>query len=147
MQKEIIQVLGEIIPLLNEADPGWTVFGSAALCLCGVPGIHVHDIDILMSRQGALRAEKFLSTYLLETDDGEGSHFRSHRSIYKVKGWEIDISGALECRQGDKWTPVGVQRVEVRQRVRYASLLDCMQLLKLFGRPKDLQRLDDLLRI
>lgn len=147
MQTEIIKVLGDVLPLLDKADPQWVIFGSAALALNGVSGIRTCDIDIMMSREGAVNAERLLVAYLQEVDDGAGDLFRSRRSLYRIQGMEVDISGGLEILSNERWEPVTVRRVEVRQRVQYASLLDCMRLLGLFGRPKDLERLDYLLRI
>ena len=81
-------------PLLHEADPMWCVYGSCALALNGVPGVDVHDVDILLSSGGV------------------------HRLMQQV------------------------EHVCLTDGIRYASLPDCVRLLRQFGRPKDFTRLE-----
>lgn len=133
--------LEDILPLLNLADPSWVIFGSASLVLNGVPGCMAHDVDILMTRQGALRAKELLQPYLVETLESSGGKFRSLQTHYLIKGIDLDISGDLEVQHEDSWIPIRVENVNLYQGLRYASLQDCLRLLALFNRPKDRSRM------
>ena len=134
----------QIVPLLDEADPAWCIYGSMALVLNGVAGMEAHDVDILMSADGVHRLMQRLPQARLLTDDKPDGRFRSlHARIY-IKGVEVDVSGDLLVRQAEEWQAVHVHTVCQRQGIRYASLPDCIRLLRQFARPKDLLRLEQL---
>lgn len=139
---EMKSALLRLAPLLHEADPAWCVYGSCALALNGVPGVSVHDVDILLSSGGVRRLLQLLPQAHLLTDDHPGSRFRSlHARVY-IGDVEIDLSGDLQLFTQGKWSPVQVEQVCQSGGIRYASLLDCVRLLRQFGRPKDLKRLE-----
>lgn len=131
-----------LVPLLHEADPMWCVYGSCALALNGVPGVDVHDVDILLSSGGVQRLMQQLPQTRLLTDDRPGSRFLSlHARVY-IRDVEVDLSGDLQLLAQGKWSPVQVEHVCLTEGIRYASLPDCVRLLRQFGRPKDFTRLE-----
>ncbi len=139
---EMRNAILQIAHLLTGADPSWCVYGSSALVLNGVPGIGAHDVDILMSAGGVRRLMCCLPQVELLTDERAGSRFRSlHARVY-IEGVEIDLSGDLQLLQGGEWTPVTIGHVCQWQDIRFASLPDCLRLLRQFDRPKDLVRLE-----
>lgn len=140
------KALYDLSPLLASADPNWCIFGSAALYLNGIQGIHVKDIDILMSTEGAKRAEQLLHPYLVPITEDPESIFRSRHSHYLYHDVIFDISGDLEVIQNHTWIPVCIADKRFRQDIPYASLEDCIRLFQLFGRPKDLEKLSWLSR-
>lgn len=140
--KEIREALAGIVHLLDEADAGWCVYGSAALALHGVPGIEAHDVDVMLSASGLRTLLRHLPQAELLGEDKPGSRFRSlHARVY-IEGVEVDLSGDLQIRQAGEWHDVSVAEVCHRDGIRFASLQDCIRLLRLFGRPKDLMRLE-----
>ena len=139
---EMKSALLSLVPLLHEADPMWCVYGSCALALNGVPGVDVHDVDILLSSGGVRRLLQQLPQARLLADDRPGSRFRSlHARVY-IGNVEIDLSGDLQLLTQGKWSPVQVEHVCLTDGIRYASLPDCVRLLRQFGRPKDFTRLE-----
>lgn len=139
---EMKSALLSLVPLLHEADPMWCVYGSCALALNGVPGVDVHDVDILLSSGGVQRLMQQLPQARLLADDRPGSRFRSlHARVY-IRDVEIDLSGDLQLLTQGKWSPVQVEHVCLTDGIRYASLPDCVRLLRQFGRPKDFTRLE-----
>lgn len=140
-EKEIKKALDEIASMLDEADADWCVYGSAALVLHGVTGIEAHDVDVMMSANGLRMLLRRLPQVEMLGGDKPGSRFRSlHARVY-IKGVEVDLSGDLQIQQGNLWQVVTVEEVCHQDGIRFASLQDCIRLLRLFGRPKDLMRL------
>lgn len=140
--QEMVSALQRLSSLLAEADPSWCVYGSLALALNGVPGIEVHDVDVLMSAEGVQRLMRNLPQVQLLHDDKPGGRFRSlHARVY-MGGVEIDLSGDLQLCQDGVWTPVSVESACLWQGIRFASLSSCILLLRQFARPKDLARLE-----
>lgn len=141
-EKEIREALAGVVPLLDKADADWCVYGSAALVLHGMTGIGAHDVDVMMSVGGLRMLLRHLPQAEMLGGDKPGSRFRSlHARVY-IKGVEVDLSGDLQIRQAAGWHDVAVTEVCHRDGIRFASLQDCIRLLRLFGRPKDLMRLE-----
>ena len=105
-RKQLRQAIDIITPLLNEADADWKVFGSAAAWLDGRSSRKPHDLDVMLSLEGAVRAEQLLAPYRVERQVAESGRYRSRRSFYLVGGVEIDLSGGLEELVDGRWVPV-----------------------------------------
>lgn len=106
-REKLRHVISLITPLLDQADARWTVFGSAAAFLAGETDMVPNDLDVCLSLEGAIRAERLLTPYRVERNLPESGKWRSRRSHYMIEGVEIDLSGGLERRTSDgKWLPV-----------------------------------------
>lgn len=105
-REQLRQTLNTITPLLNEADPDWHIFGSAAAWLDGSSSCEPNDLDIMLSLDGAIRAEQLLAAYRINRQMPESGKYRSRRSFYLVNGVEIDLSGGLERLVDGRWIPV-----------------------------------------
>lgn len=144
-KEHIINCMSPLVPALDKADPGWAIFGSAALVLCGMD-MPVGDIDIILSREGAARMEQeWLKTGTTLPPDQENapeSLFRSHLVRNGSTAIMVELSGGLEIRTEKGWMPVRPREVLTTPAgIRHCSLPECRRLLTLFGRPKDLHRL------
>lgn len=143
---EIVRAVRTVSPLLSQADASWCIYGSCALALNGLTHVEVHDVDILMTEDGVRQLLALLPQAHLYDEDAPGGRFRSLHAWVDVEGVEIDLSGGLEVLHDGLWTPVTIDHVVQSDGIRYASLHDCARLLRSFGRPKDLLRLEALQR-
>lgn len=127
-------ILRSVASLPFDLPEGWAIFGSAALLLNGVDGIETTDIDILVPYPDMLLCAVPPAT--------DCSIFYSvERSEYEIEGVTVDVSHGLQVWNGNEWCSVEIAEVVEKDGLRYASLPECVRLLKLFGRPKDIQKL------
>jgi hypothetical protein len=134
---------------LSLQDPWW-VFGGAAMALSGLTDWRVPDIDVLCSPRDA---RKLISTLFGEVspDPGEGL-FRS-RVYGQILTTPVpfDVMADMEVRNGGEWTMVTFDtRIPVAVdggRLYIPSVAEQIETCKLFGRPKDLQRAEQLQRL
>jgi hypothetical protein len=132
------EILNAVAGLPIDLPDNWTIFGSAALLLNGIEGIETTDIDILIPSQNLSRHSEI-------PQQGSTLFSSEERKIYEIQGISVDVSWGLQVWSGKQWNKVEILEVVEKDGLRYASLPDCIRLLKLFGRPKDLQRLSFLL--
>lgn len=118
-----IQDLYPILPLLSQADAHWCIFGSAARWLDG-EDVHPHDIDIMVSEEGAARLEVLLAPYRLHSPQPESGKWRSRRSHYLIGNTEIDLSGGLHRLTGGKWFPVHPGSIKEKGQLKYCPSLE-----------------------
>lgn len=118
-----LKELYPILPLLTEADPEWCIFGSAARWMDSEDAPLPHDIDIMMSEEGAKRAEALLAPFRLSTTLPESGKWLSRRSHYQVGSIVIDLSGGLQRLSDGKWTPVAPKEVKEKGQLRYCPCL------------------------
>lgn len=130
-------------------DPWW-VFGGAAMVLAGLTDWRVPDVDVLCS----VRDAKALIDALhgeVTPDPGEGM-FRS-RVFGQILTTPVpvEVMADFEARNGGEWTPVTFNsRIPVAVdggRIYIPSVAEQIETCKLFGRPKDLQRAEQLQRL
>lgn len=132
------EILNAVAGLPIDLPDNWTIFGSAALLLNGIEGIETTDVDILIPSQNLSRHSEI-------PQQGSTLFSSEERKIYEIQGISVDVSWGLQVWSGKQWNKVEILEVVEKDGLRYASLPDCIRLLKLFGRPKDLQRLSFLL--
>ena len=139
--------VGEAARALREP---WWIFGGAAMALYGLSDLHVPDIDVLCAPRDARALLAALDGEVM-ADPGEGL-FRS--SVYgRAPGQPIlvEVMADLETRDGGDWTPVAFgsrRRVFVEDTPLFVpDIRDHIALYRLFGRPKDLARVEQLERL
>ncbi len=113
-------VLASLVPILHEADPAWCVFGSAAKALDG-EDVVPHDVDIMLSHDGAVTVEQKLARFRIHERQPESGKWLSRRSHYRIDGMELDVSGALMRRVGDRWVEVCPEHVKEGDGIRFAT--------------------------
>jgi hypothetical protein len=139
----LVETLEQIAPDLDALQEDWWLIGSAALVLSGVPLARVEDIDILTTPAGAaFLSERWGSAV---APAGPSEKFRSEVFLQRSDTpLPIDIMAGFEVS-----TPQGWQSVKPRTRVALAWLdglyfapshVELMDMLALFGRPKDTER-------
>ena len=128
---------------MRDARDPWWVISSAAVALHGVVPIEVGDVDVLMSLGDARRVMDGLGVVPIK--DGASSLFRS--TLFGR--WEspplvVEVMAAFHVATSAGWT-------EVLPRTRLSLPLDgrvvyvpdraeLVGILRMFGRPKDLER-------
>ncbi|WKL56457.1 hypothetical protein Q1W73_12245 [Asticcacaulis sp. ZE23SCel15] len=131
--------LSEVMP----REPSWRVIGSAALWLSGVPIVPLPaDVDVVASFEVIEGVRKALKVSLPVASRPD-ERFRSHRFFqYKPDGGVvIDFMGDLEVFSGE-WECLRFESCVSTGGVFVPDLHEQMAILRRFGRPKDLQRIE-----
>mgnify|MGYP000967687422 CR=1 FL=1 len=130
-------------------DPWW-VFGGAAMVLAGLTDWRVPDVDVLCSPRDAKALLDALHGEVTP-DPGEGL-FRSR--VYGqvlTTPVPVEVMAEMEVRNGGDWQMVTFNsRIPVAVdggRLYIPSVAEQIETCKLFGRPKDLQRAEQLQRL
>ncbi|WP_369060929.1 hypothetical protein ABOZ73_04015 [Caulobacter sp. 73W] len=127
-------------------DPWW-VIGSAAMALAGLDDKEVADVDVLTSTADAPRVAAALGA-TPPVGKASGDHFRSCFFTTDATPLDIEVMGDLEVMSNGAWVPV---RPRTRRAVDVAGAVifipdvaEQIEILRLFGRPKDLARAEKL---
>lgn len=139
MTPDVAKALAAVAAVMADATDDWWIIGSAAVALHGGSPIAVADIDVLTSRAGALR----LAALWGATPDPPGDHslFRSAVHFeHELAGVTVDVMAELQVN-GRLLQP----RTRVVAAMGDATLYvperdELIDILHLFGRPKDLER-------
>ena len=123
-------------------DPWW-VIGSTAMALHGAAPLSVGDIDLLMSRRDAadLLARQGAASGPGAADD----RFRSDVfGRFQAGGYSVEVMGGFHVHDGSDWreiVPQSRETVRVRDTELFVpSVLELIEMCRLFGRPKDAER-------
>ena len=125
-------------------DPWW-IIGSAAMVLAGVPGIVPQDIDVLCSRQDALRLREAWKQHVDTTyRPADETRFRSTFARFVHLPMPVEVMGGLELMTEAGWQAVRVHddmRIDIAGiAVRLPMLEEQRRILLAFGRGKDLDK-------
>lgn len=130
---------------LLQLHDDWFIFGSAASILSEVKIETTGDIDILTSERDAKLLKQLWSSKDLNIDSKPIEVFRSDFSRYKFDLIDIEISGNLEIYRNGKWLPLTVYDYETlpigKLLVKIPTLQEQKNILNLFGREKDLEKI------
>lgn len=143
MTPELARGLQAVAAAMAEARDAWWIIGSAAVALHSGGPLAVADIDVLATPADALRLAELWGA----TPDPPGEHplFRSSVHFgHRLAGAAVDIMADLEVNGPDGWVmlrpktrmerDIGVTSLPVPDRD------ELIEILRLFGRPKDLER-------
>jgi len=138
--------LHEALPQMARTfrDPWW-IIGSAAMTLAGVAGVVPQDIDVLCSRQDALRLREAWSDHV-DTDyrPADETRFRSAFARFVHLPMPVEVMGGLELMTEAGWQPVRVHddmRIDIASvAVRIPTRQEQRRILLAFGRGKDLAK-------
>lgn len=146
LQDGLIAV-GEAARDLRES---WWIFGGAAMALYGLTDIHVPDIDVLCAPRDARSLLSALGGVAIP-DPGEGLFRSAVFGRAPDQPILVEVMADLETRDGAEWRPVvfaSRRRVFVEDTPLFVpDIRDHIALYRLFGRPKDLARVEQLERL
>jgi len=138
--------LSAALPVLHARcrEPWWLI-GSAALHVSDVPGIAVHDIDVLVDDADAVRLLAHWRERIDEAFQPERSDlFRSRFGRIGGFALPLEVMGNLELLRDGEWQPVWPADREMVEwcglTVPVPSLAAQCAILEDFGRPKDIAK-------
>jgi len=128
---ELRELFEHVAPDLDAFAAPWSLIGSGALILLGAPMDDAADLDVVTSVDGAGRLRAAWAGWLeaVEPKAPDGP-FRSEDFARYVTPWgPVEIMGGLRVRG---------MRLDVSGPIPSAA--EQLRILKLFGRPKDLEK-------
>ncbi|PZO74873.1 MAG: hypothetical protein DI640_06370 [Sphingomonas taxi] len=140
---DLRETLVRVAAAMRETQDPWWVISSAAVALHGVGPVEVGDVDVVMSVSDARRVMDGLG--VAPTEDGASSLFRSTLfGRWETPPLVVEIMAGFHVATSAGWT-------EVLPRTRVPVLVEgsvvhvpergeLAEMLRLFGRPKDLER-------
>lgn len=142
---DIEALVRRLAPDLARLDEPWTIIGSGALMIVGLPVGDCPDLDIVTTAAGAERLERAWAAWRqADYAPDPAAAFRSRFSRYLAPEGAIEVMGDLKLRTAQGWRPVTVRAMETR---RFAGLdlplptpAEQLRILHEFGRPKDLAK-------
>ena len=143
LASDLRETLVMIVDAMEGAQDPWWVISSAAVALHGVAPIEVGDVDVLMSVADAKRAMDRLGVVPIE--DGASALFRSTLfARWEMPPLVVEIMAGFHVATGSGWTKVLPRTrvpIFVDESVVYVpDRAELADMLRLFGRPKDLER-------
>jgi hypothetical protein len=135
---EVRILVERLAPDLDAHAAPWTLIGSGALILLGLPLAEAADLDIVTSAEGAGRLRRAWASWLVagqpKAPDGP---FRSDDfARYETPLGPVEVMGGLRIR-GEPLT--------IGERVGPTpTVAEQLRILRLFGRPKDLAKAEQL---
>lgn len=128
---EVEALVHRLAPDLDAFAAQWSLIGSAALILLGVPLETAADLDVVTDVHGAGRLRSawgdWLDAAAPKTPDGP---FRSEDFARYLTPWgPVEVMGGLKVRGRLLDVPSGIP-----------SAPEQLRILRLFGRPKDLAK-------
>jgi hypothetical protein len=135
---EIETLLLRLTPDLDRHAAPWVLIGSGALMLLGAPFQGAADLDVVTSVDGAGRLRVAWGDWLApgEPKRPDGPFRSQDFARYETPWGPVEVMGGL-CVQGEP--------LVVGERVGpIPSAAEQLRILRLFGRPKDLDKADRL---
>ena len=144
-----VQTLVRAAEELADAQDKWWLLGGAAVALHGLP-IEIADVDLLMSAHDIARVAEKLGL----TPDRDTPIHRIRSDVWlpgKALPLGVDFTAGLQVRAGEGWTSIAPrtrEAVQVEGLTLYVPARgELVEILRLFGRPKDVQRAEGLARL
>ena len=151
IKDKITQTLLSITAELQEIDSAFYVIGASAMILSDIEIGDTSDIDILTTDVNASKLQQLLKVYMeIAPETKEDDLFYSNFARFNLPLLDLEVMGNLQIKKNNIWQPVRVQGYRVIQigelSVRVPTIEEHKRILSLFGREKDLKRLQILNR-
>ncbi|ODT84484.1 hypothetical protein [Phenylobacterium sp. SCN 70-31] len=129
--EEVRRVFEAVVPDLDAFAAPWSLIGSGALILLGVPLDEAADLDVVTGVDGAGRLRSAWAGWLEpQAPKAPDGPFRSQDFARYATPWgPVEVMGGLHVR-GRRLPVVGP----------IPSAEEQLRILRLFGRPKDLAK-------
>lgn len=142
---ELEALVRRLAPDLTTIDEPWTIIGSGALMMVGLPVADCPDLDIVTTADGAARLEAAWGRWRqADYAPDPAAGFRSRFSRYLAPEGAVELMGDLELRTAEGWRPVVVGATERRRfggvELPLPTPAEQLRILREFGRPKDLAK-------
>lgn len=146
IKDKIDQTLLSIATQLQEINQEFYIIGAAAMILSDIEIGETSDIDILTTDVNASRLQYLLKVYMeVAPETKENDLFHSNFARFNLPLMDIEVMGNLQIKKNDIWQPVCVQEyreISVGEIIaRIPTIGEQKRILSLFGREKDLKRL------
>lgn len=146
IKDKINQTLIGIATQLQEINPEFYIIGASAMILSNIEIGETSDIDILTTEMNASKLQHLLKAYMeVAPETKENDLFRSNFARFNLPLMDIEVMGNLQIKKNNIWQPVCVheyREVSVgKMIVRIPTIGEQKRILSLFGREKDLKRL------
>lgn len=145
---DVTPELAATLDLIAEAGSSltgpWWVFGSAAMALAGVQGLSPPDVDLIVSEADA---GLLLRRWGLTPEPASQSELFRSKIFAKARiaPLTIEIMAGFEVKTTEGWRDVRPRtRIAVQRNsgeIYIPSAVEQAEICRLFGRPKDLERL------
>jgi hypothetical protein len=131
----------QLAKMMAGTNKPWWIIGSTAMVISGVRGLTPDDVDVVADGE-------MLQRLLGMTEPRHKPHEKFQSSPYVrtsvAGGIDIEFQGDLALWENDKWTRLLIgSRIEIRISdvvVYVPSLEEQLQIIRRFGRPKDLAK-------
>ncbi|VVT10716.1 conserved hypothetical protein [Sphingomonas aurantiaca] len=140
---DLRQTLVMMAQAMHDARDPWWVISSAAVALHGVAAVKVADVDVVTSVEDARRVMARLGVG--PAKESASLMFRSTVfGQWKAPPLMVEIMAGFHVMTASGWTEV-IPRTRVPMLVEEAIVyvpdrVELAEMLRLFGRPKDLER-------
>lgn len=146
IKEKINKTLLSIAAELQVINSEFYVIGASAMILSDIEIGETSDIDILTTELNASKLQHLLKVYMeVAPETKENDLFHSNFARFNLPLMDIEVMGNLQIRKNGIWQPVCVQKykeVSVGEIiVRIPTIEEQKRILSLFGREKDLKRL------
>ena len=148
-REKIIQTLKEALPTLKNLKDNFYIIGSTALLLSDIKIDNISDIDILTTENDAefLRTEwenRIIKNHILIDSELFSSKFSRNR--FSVL--DIEILGGLKINIQGQWTKLEILEYKTvtidNFEIKIPTLKEQKRILSLFGRKKDIVKLNEI---
>lgn len=146
MTPDALRTLKGVAEALEGTHHDWWLFGGAAIALHGLD-IEIADIDVVMAESDLRRVIGRVG--IAASDPGPVDRIRSDLwARWTALPLGVDLIAGLQVRAGDGWiriAPRTRETVMVEDHALYVpSRRELIEILRLFGRPKDMERAERL---
>jgi hypothetical protein len=139
----VLRELAEISIALND---DFYIIGSAALYLAGAKIVQANDVDILTSSRDAEIFKTKWKSKLINFQPEKEILFRSNFAQFEIDGILVEVMGNLEIKKNDIWQKLKIETYELMEFennfFKIPTLNEQKRILALFGRKKDIAKLD-----
>ncbi|HEY8616814.1 hypothetical protein [Phenylobacterium sp.] len=139
MNPELSATLTPVAQAAEGLRDDWWIIGSAAMALHGLRGLDVADVDLLVSPDDARRLAARWG--VAPRPPSPSPRFRSEVYFqWSGASMPVDVMGGFQVLSLQGWRPLVPRTRTAVGGLFTPELAEQIDILELFGRPKDLER-------